>query len=171
MSLFNLINGIKSMIKTSDNKQLDRQREIVTRLKFISTFQEGDKIDINNLKIEQNNIFTPLKRMILGESRDKTFMFLGNTVERSFEIIQSYINSERTSEKIYCSNIANDLIKSIDGFKNLQKTYKDDKLFICNIDTLLEYIEAKLIEINEKHPDVILIKSLSKKNIISIIND
>ena len=56
---------------------------------------------------------TPIKRFIYGDSRDNTIKFLNNIIDRSFEIIQCYSNSDRKSEKILCSNIINDLNKCI----------------------------------------------------------
>ena len=45
-----------------------------------------------------------------------------------------------------------DLIKATHGLKNIQKTYKEDKMFACNIDILIECIQAKITELKEKHP-------------------
>jgi hypothetical protein len=38
--------------------------------------------------------------------------------------------------------------------KNIQRTYTDDKLFFCNVQTLIESIQAKLIEIKEQYPEI-----------------
>jgi hypothetical protein len=65
------------------------------------------------------------------------------TIERSIEIIQNYVLSDRISERIYCSNLINDLFKAVVGLKNIQETYRDDKMFVCNIDILIENVDAK----------------------------
>jgi hypothetical protein len=132
--------------------QLERNKETITHLKFIGTFQPAEKIDVRNLQIETNNIFTPIKRMLLGESRNTTLGFLSGTIERSFDIISSYVHSDRTSDRIYCTNIVSDLLKAVNGLKNVQKTYKEDKLFMCQIDTVIESIQGKLTELQEKFP-------------------
>jgi hypothetical protein len=90
--------------------------------------------------------------MLLGDGRNNTILFLTGTIERSFEIVQSFCNSDRKSEQIFCSNIIMDLIKATHGLKNIQKTYKEDKMFACNIDILIECIQAKITELKEKHP-------------------
>jgi hypothetical protein len=146
---------LKSIVNTNDASRQERQREVITKLKFIGTLQPGEKIDVNNLRIEPNTFFTPLKRMLFGEGRDKTLTFLTLTVERTFEIIQSYIHTERMSERIYCTNIINDVLRAIVGLKNIQETYREDKMFVCNIDTIIETIDAKLTEIRQRHPDLI----------------
>lgn len=153
-----MIGSIRSIANVNDSTKLDRQREVITRLKFIGTLQSGDKIDVSNVRIESAHFFTPLKRLLYGEGRDKTLGFLGVIVERSIEIIQSYLHSERLSEKIYCANIIHDLINAVVGLKNIQQTYADDNLFVCNIDALIENIDAKLTEIKEHYPEFLQIK-------------
>ena len=143
-----VINAIQTTLRnlslhTTDNITHDKQREIITRLKFIGTIKVGQKIDINNLRIETNSIITPLKRLIFGEGREKTYNFVSVTIERSFEIIKSYIHSDRISEQIFCQNIVFDLIGSIVGLKNIQQTYKDDIL-------LFEEYEIKIINLREE---------------------
>ncbi len=138
--------------KTSAN--LERNREIITRLKFIATFQPGEKINTNQLIVESNSLFTPLKRKLNGESRQSTLKFITETIERSFEIIQSLLFSEQISEKMICTNILKDMIQVITGLNNIQKTYKEDKIFVCTIDTLIDNIKAKCTEIKIKKPDL-----------------
>lgn len=155
--MFQLASGLNFLISKDKNYAVtERNRDTITKLKFISTFQPGQKIDVKNLRVETNTIFTPIKRMLFGESRDTTINFLNSTIERSFEIIQAYCYSDKKSEQIFCSNIILDLDKSIEGLQNLQKTYKDDNLFVCNIDTIIENIKGKLIEIRERFPNLFI---------------
>ena len=133
---------------------LEKNRETITRLKFISTFQPGEKINTGLMHIESNSILTSIKRTINGESRNTTLQFISNTIERSFEIIQTLSFSEQYSEKIICTNIITDMIKAVYGLKNIQKTYKDDKIFVCTIETIIDSIEAKCMEIKLKKPDL-----------------
>ncbi len=139
---------------------LEKNRETITRLKFISTFQPGEKINTGLMHIESNSILTSIKRTLNGESRNTTLQFISNTIERSFEIIQTLSHSEQYSEKLICTNIITDMIKAVYGLKNIQKTYKDDKIFVCTIDTIIDSIEAKCMEIKLKKPDLFpIIKS------------
>ncbi len=153
MSIITVLGSIKSLVGNGDTR-LERQREIITRLKFIGTLQPGNKIDVNNLRIETSDIFTSLKRMIYGEGRDKTLSFFNHTYERVFEILQSHIHSDKVSEKILCSKIITDLVKSINGLKNIQETYKEDNSFVCNIESIIENIEGKLEELKSSYPSV-----------------
>ncbi len=148
--------------KTSAN--LERNREIITRLKFIATFQPGEKINTNQLLVESNSLFTPLKRKLNGESRQSTLKFITETIERSFEIIQSMLLSEQISEKMICTNILKDMIQAINGLNNIQKTYKEDKIFCCTIDTLIDNIKAKCTEIKIKKPELFCSNEFNNNN-------
>ena len=166
--MFSTVKTLHLLFNNHDKRlQTEMNKDIITKLKFISTFEIGQKMDSNNFKIESNNIMTPIKRFIYGDSRDNTIKFLNNTIDRSFEIIQCYSNSDRKSEIILCSNIINDLNKSIQGLNNIKETYKEDKLFTCSIDILIELIDARLTELREKNPD--LFTSLIQQN--EVIND
>lgn len=156
--------AIKLLLTNNSKHSLEeKNREIITKLKFIGTFQPGEKIDVRNLKIENTSIVTPIKRMFFGESRETTYSFLNNTIDRTFEIISANCNSERLSEKLLCKNIINDLIKSVVGLKNIQKTYDDDKLFHCNIETVIESIQSKLSELKQKHPDIFKLETFQEE--------
>jgi len=156
-----MINTLKFIFSSERNNfVIEQNRDVIIRLKFIGTFQPNEKVDVRNLRIENNTMITPIKRMLFGESRDTTYSFLNSTVERSFEIINAYIRSDKISEKIYCKNILSDMVKAIQGLKNIQKTYRDDKLFYCNIETIIENIESKLSEIKEKYPEIFDIKTI-----------
>ena len=166
--MFSTVKTLHLLFNNHDKRlQTEMNKDIITKLKFISTFEIGQKMDSNNFKIESNNIMTPIKRFIYGDSRDNTIKFLNNTIDRSFEIIQCYSNSDRKSEIILCSNIINDLNKSIQGLNNIKETYKEDKLFTCSIDILIELIDARLTELREKNPDLFI--SLIQQN--EVINE
>ena len=58
------MHAISYIINTDKQSiNIEKNRETITKLKFIGTFQNGEKIDVKNIKIEQNNFFTPIKRM------------------------------------------------------------------------------------------------------------
>ena len=50
-----------------------------------------------------------------------------------------------------CANLINDLKNSKNGLSNLKETYSMDIKFTCDLDTLLQTIDAKLSEIESNH--------------------
>jgi hypothetical protein len=165
-----MFNALKYVFTNDRRDNMNEyNRDIITRLKFIGTFAPGEKIDIKNLRVESNNIFTPIKRLLQGESRDHTYSFINSTIERSFDIVKSYSTSERVSERLMCKNILEDMIKAIKGLQNIQKTYKDDKLFYCNIETIIENVHSKLSEVKHKDPEIFKLKGIFSDNSLETI--
>ena len=150
-----------SQTPNSSSSSNDSRRQVLTRLKFIGNISPHEKIDSRSLKIESNSIFTPLKRLLFtGDSRETTLYFFSSTIDRSFEIIAAHLHSKHVSEQIFCANILQDLLRSVNGLRAAQKTYSDDKLIVCELDVLIETISAKLFEIQQNHPQLFTIKDL-----------
>jgi hypothetical protein len=142
------------MFNSNKLQQTEKNHQTITHLKFISTFEPGDKINISTLQIEKNTLLNSIKRYWYGESRNTTLNFITSTIEQSFQIVLTLLNSDNISDKMLCSSITIDLKKCINGLKNLQQTYSDDKLFFCTIDTIIDNIDAKISEIKFKKPEL-----------------
>lgn len=123
--------------------------QTIARLKFLSTIVENDKIDTKNILIESSNIFTPFKRLFNRESRSSTLSFVRTIIYDSFDVFNSNIN-----ERVLCLSIINDLIASIKGLQSLQKTYENDKMMVCELECLIDFINLNIDNIKEKYPDL-----------------
>jgi hypothetical protein len=153
---------------SNNSTNIETRRQILTRLKFIGNIAPHEKIDSRSLKIETNNLFTPLKRLLFTrDSRETSLYFFASTIDRSFEIIAAHINSNNISEQIFCNNIIQDLIHSIKGLKSTQITYAEDKLVVCELDVLIESISGKLFEIKNLFPELFVVKDYSIANMPS----
>ena len=142
------------MFNSNKVQQTEKTHQTITHLKFISTFEPGDKINISTLQIEKNTLLNSIKRYWYGESRNTTLNFITTTIEQSFQIVLTLLNSDNIRDKMLCFSITIDLKKCINGLKNLQQTYSDDKLFFCTIDTIIDNIDAKISEIKFKKPEL-----------------
>lgn len=145
---------------TSNINSAESRRSALTKLKFIGQLKPNEKIDNINVKVEDTSIWTPFKRFVYGDGRKNTLNFFSSTVERVFEIIDANVHSKKISDKIFCSNIIQDLITSIDGLRSAQKTYEADKFFHCEIAVLIENIQAKVFELQKDYPDLFNVKEL-----------
>jgi hypothetical protein len=121
-------------------------KETISRLKFIGKIEINDKIDLKNMSITHDGIITQLSRTVFQDNRNKTLVFLQDTINKAFEILKCYDKSAKNSDKIMCLNIINDLKASRAGLLNLKETYITDIKFCCDIDVFLEMVNAKLSE-------------------------
>ena len=124
--------------------------EIISRLKFIGKIQKDEKINVKYLYVQPDNILTRISRTIVApDNRNNTCNFITSTIKRSFDILNLHLNNNRPFDKLYCYNLITDLRKAEEGLQNLIKTYKEDKMFACKIETIIEEIRARLEDIKE----------------------
>lgn len=130
-------------------------QEVLTRLKFIGTIQPGEKLNVSRLRIEDPaSYIAPIMRYFSNESRQETYNFVYGIIEQAFTILFTLAPSTKISDGMVCNNILQDLNQALQGVKSLQETYRDDKMFVCELETLIQAVESKIIEAKQKHPDL-----------------
>ena len=128
---------------------MESDKEVISRLKFIGKVQKGEKINVKYMFVQPEGIATRISRTLINQdNRSNTLNFIRGTIARTFEIITTYSTSQRESQRHICSHVINDLRQAKNGLINLKDTYLDDIKFTCDIDTLLQEIDAKLTELN-----------------------
>jgi len=133
------------------NVGMESDKEVVSRLKFIGKVQKGEKINIQNFTVQPQSLSTKLVRtFLIHDNRLNTLNFIRITINKAFEIINDYLASEQTIKKHLCRNIIKDLIQSKQGIYNIRETYFDDIKFCCDIDVLIENVDATLLNIQKK---------------------
>lgn len=130
---------------------INANKDLISKLKFIGKIQIGDKVSVKNMAIQPDGYFTQFSRSILQDNRNKTLVFLQDTFFKTFELLRCYEKSKKKSDKLICINIINDLKSSKNGLLNLKETYIDDIKFSCDIDVLIQIIDAKLSEIEDSN--------------------
>jgi hypothetical protein len=133
---------------------LTANRHILSKLKFISKIQQGEKIDTKNLTLLQDSIVTKIIRTYLGDDREKTISFITDILDKSFEILFS-ITEKNTGKpsgyyEMISFNLVEDIKNSIQGINNLKKTYSDDRYLFCRYELLVENVELKLRDFFKK---------------------
>ncbi len=63
-----------------------------------------------------------------------------------------------------CLNIVQDLTQSKVGLENLKETYASDLQFVCNIDTIIQAIDAKMKDVESKYVDIIKYQNKNLNN-------
>jgi hypothetical protein len=127
-------------------------KEIITKLKFLSKIQPGEKINTKPyLSIVNDDWITSFLRKFYNfESRTQTVQFINETVASTFQIIEQIkitsknIQIETTDTENILNNLYKDLISAKTGIANLIKTYKADKIVICQLETIIENIDLFL---------------------------
>lgn len=125
---------------------MNNEQEIVSRLKFIGKVKRGEKINTHHMYVQPEGVMTILKRTFwVNDNRSNALTFIQDTVSRVFELLLTHQRSDREADKILASNLVKDLRGATGGLSNIKVTYIDDTKFCCDIDTILEYVNARLI--------------------------
>ena len=133
----------------------DDTAELVSKLKFISKIQKGEKINVPCLFIQSEGWGTTISRTVWNtDNRQSALNFVQTTVCKCFEIVESSSTSENMAEIELVKTILIDLNKSKDGIKNLRHTYKSDTMLVCTLDTLVEKINRNLLKLKESNPQL-----------------
>ena len=125
--------------------------ELVPRLKFIAKLNKGDKINVKNMYIQQNNLIDKLSRTLFHvDDRSNTLLFVTDTIRLALEMLSTFLLSREPYFVSQARNLATDLRAAKKGLLNLKETYADDVMFTCKIDALIEECEARLDDLQTK---------------------
>lgn len=126
-------------------------KDTISKLKFISRLNKGEKVNVRYMYVQPAGLATCISRTFFNiDNRKNTQTFIQATIRRSFDIISLYIRSDKLSEQQLALNLLDDLEKAKNGLFNLKETYIDDTMFGCQMDTLFEELDAKIIEFNDQ---------------------
>ena len=138
------------------NKEMELGDDIISKLKFLGRVQKGEKINVKNMFVQPEGLATKISRSFFHlDSRSNTLSFVKNTINQSFNILYSFLNTGTVSQKNMCINIIEDIIKSKEGINNLKLTYSSDIMLCCQLDTIIQEIDAKIQELGHKFPEIV----------------
>jgi len=145
------INTIKDTNSYARVNRMDNNQEITSRLKFIGKIKKSEKVNTRHMFVQQTGLITSFNRTFFNQdNRSNTLNFIQETTSRAFELLITYERSDNEADKILASHLLKDLGTSCAGLTNLKATYIDDTKFCCDMDTLLEVINARLKEMSTK---------------------
>ena len=133
---------------SSHNVNMEPSKETISNLKFIGQLNKGDKINTKFLYRQPDGLRTRIERTFVNyDNRQNALNFVYRTIHSVFDLIGQYQRSGRPSDKQMVAHMVKDLTLARTGLLNLKETYSEDLRFKCDMDTLLEEVEAKMGEI------------------------
>ena len=123
-------------------------QDIVSRLKFISKIKEGELVDVHSSTIMELGWTASIYRTFFtrNESRKITLDFFRQTISNAFDMITLYLNMKDMFYKHIGLMIFEALQESKSGICNHGKTYKKDRMYMSQIETLLLTLDTELAE-------------------------
>lgn len=120
--------------------------EILSNLVYISTFREGDKIDVDNYTTQVNTnvlrvVYNAVYRYAHGASRHKTFEFIKSTLDSAITMLRTYgFSRDNRSSELSISLFIKNLQNARKGIENQKKTYEieGDTKLAADYETLIQ---------------------------------
>lgn len=134
----------------------DKVQQVIGRLKFLSKIEHGEKINVRELFVRDNdsvlqrvlrtirNATTYLSASDIVESKDSTLTFIQDTVNEAITLIGFYRNDKDEFAQSIAVIIIENLEASKIGIQNLIDTYKTDRKFIAQVETVIQTLEARI---------------------------
>ena len=135
--------GKREFVGEHNNLDFDgtKKKELVELLKFIGKINKDEKINVKDLLLQPNNLFTSFLRTIYKyDNRHNTMVLVKSTIQSSIKLLDTEM------EKGQYKNLLMDLDKSRTGIQNLSYTYNSDTMFCCQLERLIEEIDNALKE-------------------------
>ena len=130
---------------------MENNKEVMSRLKFIGRIQKGEKINVRHMFVQPDSFLTSISRTVIHpDNKTNTLGFVQSTINRAFEIIEHSFCSGKNYQKEMCRHLVRDLNVAKNGMKNLKETYIADVKFCCDMDTMLQDIEAKISSLSKE---------------------
>ena len=128
---------------------METDKETISKLKFIGRIRKNEKINTQHMYVQPCGIITSIMRSIIyQDNRTNALNFVYKTIHDSFDLLKKY--SDVTNLTTY-EHLILDLKNAKNGLESLKETYISDRKFCCDMDTLLQSIDSKLIDV-EKIP-------------------
>jgi hypothetical protein len=141
----------------SNQKCIDK---LFVDINIISHIKTGQKLSVNgsNIRIEQQDLYTIVKRWWFKESREISINYINEMVDDIDIILETLLECDSKLNTV--SRFKDKLEKFLHGISNLSKTYVGDNYIISKLELITERISDKIVIISE----YLINKNYVKKN-------
>jgi len=142
----------------NNEKWLSEVQDVVSKLKFLSKLQPGEKIQVNGLCIVENSWYGKITRHLTSkgktakeilESREISLDFVNELCENGLKIAFSVVDKSGRCQQEVWTMILTSLKEFQPGIKNLMISYETDRLFVSKVETFISILNAKIKELEE----------------------
>lgn len=124
--------------------------ETISALKFIGKIKKGDKINSNFMIIQNKSLLSRLSRTFFyNDTRTNSLKWIYRNITSAFQILCCNITSDNIKDINLSNQIIHDLNMSKIGIENLIDTYKYDIKFVCDLQTIIQYIDNSLQDVSD----------------------
>ena len=89
---------------------MDKNQEIISKLKFIGKIKTGEIVNTRHMYVQQEGLGTSISRtFVYRDNRSNVLSFVQDTIARSFELLVTFERSDAEQDKILYDLLIADL--------------------------------------------------------------
>jgi hypothetical protein len=131
--------------------------DIISKLRYIAKVKSGEKLNVKELFVRDNNeiwqrFLRTMRNGVLwedGESKESTLAFLTSVTDEALNLICFY---RKEVDNEFNNNIADMLTRNLEdalkGMESIIDTYKDNRIFSSQIETMMGTLTLRLKAFN-----------------------
>ena len=74
------------------------EKDNISRLKFIGKIKKGEKINVKDMAVQPNNVYTKIHRsLMIVDNRNNTLSFILETIQKSFDELITALRTKAAS--------------------------------------------------------------------------
>src|SRR5437868_2826049 len=142
-------------------------QDVLSRLRFLSKIDNHEKLDVASLSLVAdtwyNNFYRLIKSMAASkgicwcnmESRKISLAFIKSTTDEALKLAKNLLHAGNRSSEFNTSlgkMIITTLNELTPGIKGLKKTYASDRMFIAEIKTFQDILQAQIADLQRQLP-------------------
>ena len=126
---------------------MESEKETISKLKFIGRIRKNEKINTQHMYVQPCGFITSIMRSIIyQDNRTNALNFVCKTIADASYLLKKY---DENNNKIAYEHIVIDLRSAKNGLESLKETYISDRKFCCDMDTLLQTIDSRLVDVDK----------------------
>lgn len=143
----------------SNERWLEEVQDVVSKLKFLSKLQPGEKIQVNGLSIVEAGWFWKVYRHFTSkggktnteilESREISLTFISELCDSALKLALDVVDKRGVCHQEVWKMVLTSLVEFQPGVRNLMMSYDSDDLFVSKLDTFISILNAKIKELEE----------------------
>jgi hypothetical protein len=126
-------------------------QDVLSRLRFISRIQPGEKIEVESLRVHIHSWGNNLKRWWQSEGREYSLEFVRRAIVDAIIIIEDFLYH---SDKLYRQVgelVLATLKDSRAGLYAFARTYESDRMYVARVETLRDMVTLRVTAIEKKY--------------------
>lgn len=129
-------------------------QQLLSKLRFLSKIKKNEKLQVDGLSVVKDTWITSVLRTFFytAECREKALAFIKDTCNGALITIEVFFTSNNPFHREIGNMIVSTLNEAQAGIITYVETYKDDRMFISDVESFLNILRARINNLEKIYP-------------------